>query len=111
MGVVVLIIPAWRLYLLPMVVYEGWRYGFIAEHASCHLNPSDDHSVEHYLELMKHFATLGGHTVRPPGAKGPHAFFWDGCHVEGADAPPEEVMRKSEDGAYEIHRRGLEILR
>lgn len=27
----IIIIPAWRFYMLPMVIHEGWRFGFVPE--------------------------------------------------------------------------------
>eukprot|EP00928_Gymnodinium_smaydae_P071663 TRINITY_DN55199_c0_g1_i1.p1 TRINITY_DN55199_c0_g1~~TRINITY_DN55199_c0_g1_i1.p1 ORF type:complete len:585 (-),score=144.49 TRINITY_DN55199_c0_g1_i1:105-1859(-) len=29
---VAIIVPAWRLYMLPMVIREGWRFGFVVDH-------------------------------------------------------------------------------
>jgi len=30
-----IIVPAWRFYMLPMVIHEGWRFGFVAEETAC----------------------------------------------------------------------------
>eukprot|EP00747_Dinoflagellata_sp_TGD_P132200 gnl/TRDRNA2_/TRDRNA2_175058_c1_seq1.p1 gnl/TRDRNA2_/TRDRNA2_175058_c1~~gnl/TRDRNA2_/TRDRNA2_175058_c1_seq1.p1 ORF type:complete len:515 (+),score=77.50 gnl/TRDRNA2_/TRDRNA2_175058_c1_seq1:110-1654(+) len=31
MSCAIIVVPAWRLYILPMVLKEGWRYGFVVD--------------------------------------------------------------------------------
>jgi len=40
---VVLIVPAWRLYLLPMEVQEGWKYGFVVDPDDVKLQSALEH--------------------------------------------------------------------
>jgi hypothetical protein len=56
-----LVIPAWKVYMLPVLVHEGWRYGFIAKHATQYLDDEDKESLKHYFEQLEHMVT--GHKI------------------------------------------------
>lgn len=64
-----LLVPAWQWYVLPMIVHDGWRFGFVASAATRCLVFSDEEvfkeQMKAYLELQKHFATFGEHCVQP----------------------------------------------
>lgn len=44
----VIIVPAWRFYMLPMVIHEGWRFGFVPNEAN--MQKAMDHLKVHSFE-------------------------------------------------------------
>merc|ERR1719350_904301 len=100
-----LVVPAWRLYMLPMIVHEGWRFGFVASHATKCLDGSSEKSVNGYLELIKHFATFGEHEVRKASEHG--AGRED---VSGSGGIPEQLQSAGDVKGKEIVERSNRIL-
>lgn len=61
-----LVVPAWSRYILPMVVRQGWRFGFLASVATKRLDWDDKATVKHFEEIRQHFWTYGRHAVVVP---------------------------------------------
>merc|ERR1719311_1701762 len=51
------IVPAWKNYMLPMIIEEGWRYGFIATRVTRYMDEDDDETMRHYYDQLKHLLT------------------------------------------------------
>mmetsp|Transcript_75056 Transcript_75056/g.172036 ORF Transcript_75056/g.172036 Transcript_75056/m.172036 type:complete len:585 (-) Transcript_75056:54-1808(-) len=51
----VVVLPAWRLYLVPMVVLQGWRFGFLPHHVVKHAANNEDceETQKKYDELLQ----------------------------------------------------------
>jgi len=70
--VAILVLPAWRRFMLPMVVHGGWRFGFIAQMATDRLDPDDKKMMKHFRQIQSHFASYNPktrkceHIVKPP---------------------------------------------
>jgi len=47
--------------MLPIIMDDGWRFGFIAKHASQYLEDEDPECVSHYLKQLEHMVT--GHKI------------------------------------------------
>jgi hypothetical protein len=68
----ILVIPAWRRFMLPMVVHCGFRFGFIAQQATDKLDPKDKKMMKHFAMIQKHFNSYNPKTqkceyvVKPP---------------------------------------------
>mmetsp|Transcript_7904 Transcript_7904/g.17219 ORF Transcript_7904/g.17219 Transcript_7904/m.17219 type:complete len:734 (-) Transcript_7904:136-2337(-) len=58
---VVMLVPAWRLYILPMVVQHGWRFGFLPERVTEHLDHDDEAAVEEYERMLMKLTSCGKH--------------------------------------------------
>jgi len=50
----ILVVPAWRFYMLPMIVHEGWRYGFVGNHVSKYMDAKDPKAMEHFYKQLEH---------------------------------------------------------
>lgn len=67
----VIVVPAWKNYMLPVIVHKGWRFGFIAVHATQYVdgalkdhadsNGEDSKALDKYFENLKHLTT--GHKL------------------------------------------------
>jgi len=56
---VLLLAPAWKQYILPMVIQNGWRFGFICTHVTRNLDPQDQECITEYEKMIEHLCSLG----------------------------------------------------
>lgn len=70
LAIVALIIPSWRLYILPTIVHRHWHFGFDPHSAIENCDFDSKESVQRYVELIKHVATLGEHELDPNATPG-----------------------------------------
>mmetsp|Transcript_88813 Transcript_88813/g.237657 ORF Transcript_88813/g.237657 Transcript_88813/m.237657 type:complete len:729 (+) Transcript_88813:90-2276(+) len=67
---VVMLVPAWRLYILPMVVQHGWRFGFLPDRVTEHLDHDDEAAVEEYERMLLKLTSCGKHGWSHEGGHG-----------------------------------------
>lgn len=51
------VVPAWRLHIAPVIFQEGWRFGFIASHVTKYVDDEDEEGLMHYFKQLEHLCT------------------------------------------------------
>jgi len=51
------VVPAWKMHIAPVIFKEGWRFGFIASHATPYIDEEDEDGLKHYFGQLRHLCT------------------------------------------------------
>jgi len=45
------------MHIAPVIFKEGWRFGFIASHATPYIDEEDEDGLKHYFGQLRHLCT------------------------------------------------------